>query len=272
MLPFLLVACTTPQTRIDALAAANGLEPLVLSGGEFKIRAYFRPNATWDRTLRVYLEGDGTPWIERERVALDPTPRNPLALRLMLADPGPALYLGRPCYHGLADAGPCRAALWTQARYSSVVVEAMAAALRSFVLEHDVEGLTLVGYSGGGVLAWLLAERLPGVNRLITIASNLDIDAWTDRHGYSRLTSSLNPAAGPRLPDGIEQLHLVGSRDTNVPLAITASLPTHASDRTTILHLDADHRCCWESMWPTMLARLGVEASAKVGPEPRHDP
>lgn len=265
MLASVLVACSTPQTRIEALAIAHGLEPLVLTGGEFELRAYFKPSSTGDRALRVYLEGDGTPWIGRGRVSSDPTPRHPLALRLMIADPDPALYLGRPCYHDRVDAGPCRPALWTQARYSSLVVESMAAALRSFVIAHDVERLTLIGYSGGGVLAWLLAERLPDVDRLVTIAANLDIDAWTDRHGYSRLTHSLNPATGPPLPDGIEQIHLVGSRDTNVPVEILASLPMQASTRAAILVLEADHGCCWDTMWPTLLARLDALAFSEPG-------
>ena len=37
--------------------------------------------------LHVYIEGDGTPYVARHDFAADPTPRNPLMLRLMTLDP-----------------------------------------------------------------------------------------------------------------------------------------------------------------------------------------
>ena len=60
----------------------------------------------------------------------DPTAREPLVLRLMALDRVPSVYLGRPCYHGLAADPRCTPALWTDARYSEVVVASMAAATR----------------------------------------------------------------------------------------------------------------------------------------------
>lgn len=53
-------------------------------------------------------------------------------LRLMALDPAPSVYLGRPCYHGLA--APCRARRsFGRARYSARVLDSMAAALRSLL-------------------------------------------------------------------------------------------------------------------------------------------
>lgn len=45
--------------------------------------------------LRVYIEGDRHAWLSRTRLCADPTPHNPVALKLALADPapGPLLYL-----------------------------------------------------------------------------------------------------------------------------------------------------------------------------------
>ena len=48
--------------------------------------------------------------------------------------------------------------------------------------------VTFVGYSGGGVLAVLIAERLDNVAGVITVGANLDTDAWTEHHGYLPLT------------------------------------------------------------------------------------
>ena len=114
----------------------------------------------------------------------------------------------------------------------------------------------MIGYSGGGVLAWLLAERIPEVRVLVTIAANLDIDAWTGRHGYSPLRGSLNPAVRGPLPDRVAQLHLVGSRDTNVPPALVRAALHNAGSNDRVVTVNSDHRCCWESHWPVVIDEI----------------
>ena len=95
----------------------------------------------------------------------------------------------------------------------------MVAALRGFLSVHPYRNVVLIGYSGGGTIAWLMAARIPETTRVVTIAANLDIDEWTRIHDYSRLAGSLNPALAPALTPAIEQLHFVGGRDTNVTAA-----------------------------------------------------
>jgi pimeloyl-ACP methyl ester carboxylesterase len=202
-------------------------------------------------TLHVYLDGDGTPW-RPWGPATDPTPRNPLVLRLMALDPAPTLYLGRPCYLGLAETPPCSSVLWTGERYSEAVVSSMEAALRRFLEGTEFDRLVWVGYSGGGTLAALLAPRFDHTTDLITVAANLDIDAWTDLHGYSRLTGSLNPARQPPLPAWIRQRHYVGGNDRVVPEKIIAG---GSIDPGAVIVIPAyDHTCCWEEIWPALLS------------------
>src|SRR5262245_38592820 len=110
-------------------------------------------------TLHVYLDGDGTPW-RRGRPAPDPTPTNPLVLDLMALDRAPSVYVGRPCYHGLADAPGCSSILWTAERYSAAIVSSMEAAVREVMRRSGAERLAWMGYSGGGTLAALPAPRL----------------------------------------------------------------------------------------------------------------
>jgi hypothetical protein len=43
---------------------------------------YSRPGAA-HAPLHVYIEHDGTPWLQGVHVAADPTPRRPLVLELM---------------------------------------------------------------------------------------------------------------------------------------------------------------------------------------------
>src|SRR6266545_4164343 len=89
----LLGGCAGPSERFAARVEGEGFAHVVYRP------AGLRPDG--GRVLHIYLDGDGTPW-ERGRPAPDPTPRAPLVLRLMALDPAPRVYLGRPCYHGLA--------------------------------------------------------------------------------------------------------------------------------------------------------------------------
>jgi hypothetical protein len=99
----------------------------------------------------------------------------------------------------------------------------------------------------------LLAQRLEGVGRVVTIAANLDTDAWTGLHGYSPLAASLNPMTEPPLPDDVSQLHLAGGLDWKVPPAqIESALRVEADAELAVLP-GFDHHCCWESIWPAVL-------------------
>lgn len=199
------------------------------------------------RELHVYIEGDGTPWVRRTRIAGDPTPREPLALRLMEQDRAFSAYVGRPCYWGLARSENCEPRLWTSARYSREVVDSMRAVIRGLLDEHGSRQLVLIGHSGGGTLAMLLAPRFEETTAVITIAANLDVDAWTSLHRYLPLHESLNPMELPPLPPRIRQMHLAGGKDDNVPPRLIANA---------IVFPHFDHHCCWVREWPRILRGL----------------
>jgi pimeloyl-ACP methyl ester carboxylesterase len=245
--------------------------------------------------VHVYLEGDGAPYVARDRVAADPTPRRALALELFRADPAPALYLGRPCHYTVRDDAACTRAAWTDARYGDDVLASLHAALSSAGIGD--RRVTLIGYSGGGVLAVLLAGRAaaqppaaaaagnaghgprgaleptapsgpapvappvtPRIAGVVTIAANLDVGAWTRHHRYAPLTASADPALAPPLPASLPVVHIVGEHDANVPPALNAAY--FARNATAqVWREPVDHACCWRERWPGLLARL-----AAVGP------
>ena len=205
------------------------------------------------KELHVYLEGDGRPWLTRYQVASDPTGQDLLALRLMARDPVASIYVGRPCYHGFATDPACGPWWWTHGRYSPEVVRTLVEAIRGILPPRPPARITLIGYSGGGVLALLMAPHLEGVVQVITIAANLDTDAWAEYHGYSPLSGSLNPARQIPLDEGIRQLHLIGDQDARVPLA-SLSAYLARNPKATLRILPAfDHHCCWEEHWPDIL-------------------
>jgi hypothetical protein len=265
---FAATACGSPTTEFARNAAALGMRAEVVAGDAFH-HVVFEQAHRPSRTLHVYIDGDGTPWLWW-RPAADPTPREPLMLRLMALDPNPSVYLGRPCYHGLSETPPCQSAVWTRGRYSAPVLSSMAAAVRRILRAGAFDDLAWFGYSGGGTLAVLLAPRFSETTDLITIAANLDIDAWADAHGYARLIGSLNPARQPPLPAPIRQRHYVGGQDRIVPREVVAKGPVHPD---TLVVIDSyDHTCCWEVIWPTVLAELDQASRsgrALTGPPPR---
>ncbi|GGY33311.1 alpha/beta fold hydrolase [Pseudoduganella albidiflava] len=277
----MLAACATPAERFARRASQLGFTPLVLQGDGFEHRAFASPAgqaagtprvslpaplsaslsaslhaslpASLHASLHVYIEHDGTPWAGFDRVADDPTPRTPYALELMARDAGPRLLLGRPCYFQAQASPPCGPLVWTHGRYSPQVVASMVAALRGYLAAHPFRHVVLVGYSGGGTLAWLMAAHLPEATALVTIAANLDVAGWARLHGYSPLAGSLDPAALPPLRPAITERHYVGGRDANVPPSVVRSF-ARRHPRASVIEIAAfDHVCCWLERWPELL-------------------
>jgi len=255
-----LAACATPAERYDRRASALGLQSLQLPGDAFQLRAYAAGVQAGSATLHVYVEHDGTPWVRPDRVSDDPAPRTPFALELMAKDAGPRLLLGRPCHFEPRADPPCNPLVWTHGRYSPEVVASMVAALRGFLVAHPHQRVVFIGYSGGGTLAWLIAARLPEAAAVVTIAANLDTDAWVRLHGYSPLAGSLNPALLPPLAPAIDQRHYVGGRDTNVPPSVVQSFARRHPAAQVIEIADYGHECCRLERWPQLLADTGSAA------------
>lgn len=249
----LLGACMTPAEKFDQTAASLGLQREEVLGKGFQHILYWRKGGS-HQALHVYLDGDGTPMVAG-RPADDPTPRNPLMLRLLSLDPGPAVYVGRPCYHGLAATAGCSSDMWCTARYSERVVSSLAAAIRGIMTARGHDRISFFSHSGGGTLAMLLAERFPETRTIVTIAANLDIDAWAVHHGIPRLQASLNPALRPPIQDSVVQLHYVGSRDEIVPPTLIAP-SVKGANAEFILVGGYDHLCCWTELWPAILSKV----------------
>jgi hypothetical protein len=92
---------------------------------------------------------------------------------------------------------------------------------------------------------------------IVTIAANLDIDAWADHHGQNRLTASLNPASRPPLRTVSLERHYAGSRDWVVPPTLVA--PGVRGPNAELIVVDGyDHVCCWTELWPRILADIAA--------------
>lgn len=243
----------------EEIAKGGGLRPLMLHSGEFPVLGFERPGPSRD-VLVVYFEGDGRAWLTPWQPSSDPTPRDPIGLRLAAADPfRPLLYLARPCQFVAAKS--CQPALWTRERLSPAVVAAYQELIDDTQRRTHSRRLGLVGYSGGGTLAGLIAENRADVAWLITVAANLDIDAWVRLHNVDPLTGSLDPTTQTRSIERLPQTHFVGSDDSVVPAAVVESFlarfPSDAPARL-ILVPGFNHSCCWAEAWPQLLKQSGL--------------
>ena len=250
----LLAACATPAARLDSEAARHGYVRAVLAGTDFRHVTYAKGLPAAGGTLNVYIEGDGSPYVDRWTVNADPTATRPLMLRLMALDAGAALYVGRPCYIGLAADPPCTPFDWTLDRFSERVVGSMAAVIEQARLASGASRLHLFGHSGGATLAVLLARRLPEARCVITLAGNLDTDAWADHHAYTRLRGSLNPVALGPLPSLVEQAHFAGAGDRVLPPELVEQAARRLGADQVFVLAGVSHVRGWEKQWPAILA------------------
>lgn len=180
----------------------------------------------------------------------------------MLGDEAPSIYLGRPCYSGLAKRDNCDSRWWTTERYSPTVTSSMVAALERVLAGRRA---VLIGYSGGAVLALAMAERMPQVAGIMTLAGNLDVDAWTTLHGYTRLTSPGDVARMLGATRGIPQKHYFGGRDTNVPPALIDRISQRFPQGSLCVLPEFDHDCCWERHWPDLVKTLVTGSCEMAG-------
>jgi dienelactone hydrolase len=144
---------------------------------------------------------------------------------------------------------------WTNGRYSAGIATSIAAVIDKVARSAGPSEIVLVGYSGGGALAVLVAERTHNVTAVITIAANLDTDAWTRHHGYLPLDRSLNPAASS-FDHSWPEIHLQGGRDTVVPAATTAAYFARYPAARQWTFDDHDHVCCWVDDWPELFSGI----------------
>jgi hypothetical protein len=254
--------CATPAQRVDREASSLGYTRSLLQGRSFRHVVYANGRDATGRTLHVYLDGDGSPYVDRWTVSPDPTPRHPLMLQLMALDPDAAVYVGRPCYLGLASEPPCTAIDWTLGRFGPGVVDSLEGVIRRLRETSGATHVDLFGHSGGGTLAVLLAARLPDVRRIVTLAGNLDPDAWADLHHYTRLSASLNPARAGPLPGTIEQQHFAGGRDRVMPPGLVEPAAARLGAQGVVVLPDVAHTTGWEKEWPAILAGHRVQAPA----------
>jgi len=259
----LISACSTipaVSERIDTtkqLAAQAGFRQLALSNAQFDLVVFSKPSRQVNPVLVIYIEGDGRAWKTASLPSDNPTPTNPIALRLAIQDPRPAVaYLARPCQFVALPSRGCSEKLWTSARFSPAVIETMNEAIEKLKQQYGASQLVLIGYSGGGAVATLVAAKRTDIKTIITVAGNLDTDAWVRLYGLEPLSESINPASVAQSIPNIPQIHYVGAKDDVIPRAISQSFlqKMGSPNQAKVIELpNYGHVCCWTERWSELL-------------------
>jgi len=247
---FLSACVSSPSKLFLSKAEGLGFSESSLATPRFDLKVYARPSLNLERSkkLHVYLDGDGKPFIRNQYIAVDPTSSGDLILELMRLDKTSSVLVGRPCYHQIAGARNCDNKWWTSSRYSPAVVNSMIEAINQ-ITKNANQKITLIGFSGGGALAMLIAAKLESVEKIITINANLDTDAWVRQHNYSSLVGSLNPIEALDAVKAIPQHHLVGANDSNVDSSQWSSKVGQYDNANVTSFPNFTHLCCWADIW-----------------------
>ncbi len=265
----LIAGCASPlfsgkNEYARQLAQDAGFKIRRFQTNDFVITGFQSPHTLGAKVLDIYIEGDGNAFLSSSRPSSDPTPKNPVSLKLAIEaasnrvglNRDAAIYLGRPCQY-LEKQDPhlkCDVRYWTIWRYAPEVVSSFNAILDRVKVGTGARKLRLIGYSGGGVVAALLASTRSDVESLVTIAAPVDLDAWVSIRRLSPLSGSLNPAEQMALRT-VPQVHFVGGDDERIPPAIARSYANRIglTDANIITVRDMDHDDDWDDIWPMLM-------------------
>ncbi|MCY1276700.1 hypothetical protein D9M68_165790 [compost metagenome] len=269
-----LAGCQSPLQRLETLGAAHARVIEIQPTQPFPLALAAPPQRAPAPRLRVYLEGDGHAWATARQPSTDPSPRQLLVAELAFGDPTPSVYLARPCQ--FVDAAGCTPALWTDRRFSAEVLASLDQALDRLKARYRNTDFELIGYSGGGALALLLASRRDDVAQVQTLAGNLSPRLWAQRLQLSPLRGSLEPldqrARLARLP----QRHLLGDADRIVPAELFDDYRAALGDATCLEHVrlpGVSHQQGWAQAWAAWRERpLDCARHAPSAPPPRLAP
>jgi hypothetical protein len=249
-----LTSCTQPKP--EQIARASGLSQQYIQTKVFRLASYQKlrqPGAP----VNIYIEGDGHAIIRRTRISNDPTPHSPLVLQMAALDPNAnVVYLARPCQHAPQDlSSVCDSKYWSTARYSTPVVAAIDAAISNIKTQINPSKINLIGYSGGGAIAVLVAAQRADISSIRTVAGNLDLIAMQNFHGTLPLTESLDPLDVAQKINHIPQLHFVGSADQVVPRKVVENFCAKAGikQQCIISIPKVEHNDGWLEYWSQLL-------------------
>jgi len=250
----ILSSCKTTPYSNDP-DTIPGFKKVLVKGGGFLITTYQKIENAQEPYV-FYIEGDGAAFSGRYRVSANPTPRKRMFINLATMDTRPNIvYVARPCQYTPMHLNPkCNMQYWTSKRLSDDSVQSINDVINSINNNHK---FSLIGYSGGGGIAVLVAARNSMTKDIITVAGNLDHKAFTTFHNVTPMDGSLNPIDYTQQIRHIPQLHLSGEKDKVVPPLIADKFVQESMSSCVKqeVYEGVSHRNGWKKAWEHLLKK-----------------
>ena len=246
------------QQTADTVAQAGNLVQQKIATDDFLLTTYQRFDATADnKQMVVYIEGDGMAWISRDQLSSNPTPVQPIALKLASIDTNAnVLYVARPCqYLWPQKMNRCSSKYWSNKRSSEEVISSINQAISIVKQKQNISSIRLIGYSGGGGIAALIADRRADVSEFVSVSGNLNYKLFTQTHNLSPMNGSIDPITVANQIDSIPQIHYVGADDKIIPRQIALSF----SDKVKVIN-NVSHDN-WPDKWAQILKTVNHDLS-----------
>ena len=256
--------CTSVENRIAKarkIAESAGLSPLIINTTSFQLFGYAKFTVSGG-ALIVFIEGDGLAYISKSRPSSNPTPVDPLTLRLAAIDSSPnVLYLARPCQYIEIKSHPnCVTTIWTTSRFSEEVIQSVNQAINFAVNVSKASLVHIVGYSGGGAVAALVAARRRDLGSLRTLSGYLDHKKLNQEKKVTPLHGSLDPIAIARSIGYIPQIHFSGSMDRIIPKWVAINFSEAADNDNCVKTkiVETSHDKGWVDLWQKIGNKIPV--------------
>lgn len=251
---------TDGSRQADKLARDAGFRKQRIPTHDFILTSYTKIDSESD-VLTIYIEGDGFAFSSRRMLSSNPTPKDPIALKLAIKDPYTNIaYLGRPCqYISPKEEKNHDEKYWSDRRFSEEVIGSMDETVDVLKSQTAAKEIVLVGFSGGAAVAVLIAARRDDIAEIVTVAGNLDHMAINDYHKVAQMKGSLNPIHYAKDIAHIPQRHFAGENDKTVPVHIIKSFAYASGDteyNTVIVVEDCTHTSGWPERWPELIKSL----------------
>lgn len=245
----------TRNVDADFMAKSNCFVRKIVKGGDFWITTY-QKITNKNAPYVFYIEGDGAAFIGRYQISQNPTPIRPMLLGLAVMDDRPnVVYISRPCQYTDVHLNlKCQNnAYWTNLRMSDEVVGSINEVINTVNTEKNK--FHLIGYSGGGGIAVLIAARNNLVKNIITLSGNLDITRFCEYHHTRPMIGSLNPIEYVTQINKIPQIHISGGDDKIVPPFIADKFVEASNSKcvTREIFVKNAHSSGWDKVWQYIL-------------------
>ena len=161
------------------------------------------------QTLRLYIEGDGTP-----------NPTDKIALYYAQNDPSDnVIYIARPCQWSKDKICKTKPEIYKNQRFHPEVLREIEELVTYLIRKHKAKDVELIGYDGGGLVAMEIATHIQ-TSQVITIAGILDLKSYIYNNELQEMPDAFNPADKISVLADVKQIHYVGTKDEVTPARV----------------------------------------------------